>query len=74
MHSATLPAYVSIGIHNDHMGMTGFESESDPGFVSITGELRRWVKELEVIPGNISARVSRVVLGNVIYGEFEMAF
>lgn len=44
MHSAILPGYTSIGIHNNHMGMTKFESKEDPGYVSILGELRRWVK------------------------------
>ena len=28
------------------MGMTRFESEDDPGFIAITGELRRWTKEV----------------------------
>jgi len=27
--------------------MARFETEDDPGFVSIVGELRRWVKELK---------------------------
>ena len=57
MHSAILSAYMSIGIHNDHMGMTKFESEGDPGFVSVTGELQRWVKELKAIPGNLPTPV-----------------
>ncbi|KAF7510444.1 hypothetical protein GJ744_006723 [Endocarpon pusillum] len=50
MHSAILPAYVSIGIHSNHMDMTKFETEDDPGFISVTGELRRWVKELISMP------------------------
>lgn len=28
------------------MDMARFESVDDPGFVSVTGELRRWVREL----------------------------
>ena len=50
MQSAILPAYMSIGIHGDHMGMTKFETKDDPGFISVAGELRRWVKELERAP------------------------
>ncbi|KAI1452410.1 Alpha/Beta hydrolase protein [Annulohypoxylon moriforme] len=46
MRSAILPAYASIGIHGNHMDMTKFQDEDDPGFVSVAGELRRWVKEL----------------------------
>lgn len=28
------------------MGMTRFESVDDPGFIAISGELRRWIKDL----------------------------
>lgn len=52
MNSAILPAYISIGIHSDHMGMTKFEFERDPGFISVTGELRRWIKNLKPLLGN----------------------
>jgi protein SERAC1 len=47
MGSAILPAYLSIGIHRNHIDMTKLEGASDPEFVSLTGEVRRWVKELE---------------------------
>ena len=53
MHSAVLPAYMSIGIHSNHMSMTKFGSEGDPGFASVAGELQRWVKELKAMPGNL---------------------
>jgi hypothetical protein len=29
------------------MDMTKFEGPDDPGFVAVTGELRRWIKELQ---------------------------
>jgi hypothetical protein len=28
------------------MGMTKFEDVEDPGFVAVTGELRRWIKNI----------------------------
>ncbi|KKA16380.1 SesB-related regulatory protein [Rasamsonia emersonii CBS 393.64] len=56
--AATLPGYTSIGIHSNHMDMTRFETEDDPGFVSIVGELRRWIKELA--PGPVAAE--RIVI------------
>jgi hypothetical protein len=28
------------------VGMTKFESEDDPGFVAVVGELRRWIRDL----------------------------
>ncbi|RSM17674.1 hypothetical protein CDV31_003444 [Fusarium ambrosium] len=46
-HSATLPGYISIGIHSDHAQMTKFGSRTEPGFVAICGELNRWVKKIE---------------------------
>ena len=30
------------------MDMTKFEHQGDPGFVQITGELRRWIKEISI--------------------------
>lgn len=33
------------------MGMTKFEDENDPGFKSVVGELRRWVRALEPMSG-----------------------
>jgi hypothetical protein len=44
--SAILPGYIPIGIHSNHMNMTKFEREDEPGFIAIAGELRRWIKEL----------------------------
>ncbi|KAE8447349.1 hypothetical protein EG329_010907 [Mollisiaceae sp. DMI_Dod_QoI] len=49
MHSAILSAYPHIGIHANHMEMGRFSSEEDPGFISIAGELRRWVQKLKPI-------------------------
>jgi hypothetical protein len=28
------------------MDMTKFESEDDPGFIAVTGEIHRWLKQL----------------------------
>lgn len=47
MDSAILSSYTSISVHENHMGMTKFDSEIHPGFVSVTGEIRRWIKELK---------------------------
>lgn len=52
MESAILPMYISIGIHSNHMEIAKFVSEDDPGFISVTGELCRWVKELKLVAGN----------------------
>ncbi|KAM0425245.1 hypothetical protein ACHAPT_009562 [Fusarium lateritium] len=46
-HSATLPGYISIGIHSNHAQMTKFASPTEPGFVAICGELKRWAKKIE---------------------------
>ncbi|RDW82157.1 hypothetical protein BP6252_03269 [Coleophoma cylindrospora] len=47
--SAILPGYIPIGIRSNHMDMTKFEHEDDPGFKAVAGELRRWIKELTVL-------------------------
>ncbi|KAI1325369.1 Alpha/Beta hydrolase protein [Xylariaceae sp. FL0255] len=41
--SAVLAGYPAIGIHHDHRGMARFASPDDPGYMSVVGELRRWV-------------------------------
>ncbi|KAH7173733.1 uncharacterized protein B0J16DRAFT_294087 [Fusarium flagelliforme] len=46
-HSAILPGYISIGIHKNHSEMTKFNDTSDPGFVAICGELKRWMKKIQ---------------------------
>jgi hypothetical protein len=50
MDSAILPAYPSVGIHTDHIGMTKFESKDDPGFVSVEAELLRIARNARAEP------------------------
>ncbi|KAJ4287135.1 hypothetical protein N0V88_007757 [Collariella sp. IMI 366227] len=45
--SAILPGYIPIGIHSNHSDMTKFTSTDDPGFVAVSGELRRWIRDIE---------------------------
>ncbi|KAF2665820.1 hypothetical protein BT63DRAFT_428769 [Microthyrium microscopicum] len=47
-HSAVLPGYTPIGIRRNHMDMIRFGSMDDPGFTAVAGELRRWVKRLDL--------------------------
>ncbi|CAI4213165.1 unnamed protein product [Parascedosporium putredinis] len=49
-HSAILPAYNAIGIHNNHMDMPKFTSEEDPGYLSVSTEVLRWVREIQKAP------------------------
>ncbi|KAF2475988.1 uncharacterized protein BDR25DRAFT_278738 [Lindgomyces ingoldianus] len=56
-HSAILPGYIPIGIRSNHMDMTKFADEDDPGFVAVAGELRRWVKEVMAV-GNTNLPVA----------------
>jgi hypothetical protein len=47
------------------MDMTKFEDVDDPGFVAVTGELRRWIKELATagrLQGSGPTQVSGVVV------------
>lgn len=52
MQSAIISGYPSIGIHDNHMGMTKFADKEDPGFIAVTGELRRWVRQIEILNVN----------------------
>ena len=44
--SASLVGYNSISIHANHRDTVKFNVPEDPGFVSLVGEFRRWVREL----------------------------
>ncbi len=46
-HSAILPAYNSIGIHANHMDMAKFTNAEDPGYLSVSSELLRWVRAVQ---------------------------
>ena len=46
-HSAILPAYNSIGIHANHVDMGKFGGEDDPGYLSVSAELMRWVRAIQ---------------------------
>ncbi|OQE13599.1 hypothetical protein PENFLA_c045G00723 [Penicillium flavigenum] len=46
-HSAILPGYIPIGIHSNHMDMTKFAGSTDPGFLAVCGEMRRWNKDAQ---------------------------
>lgn len=56
-HSAIIPGYTAIGIHKDHREMVRFAIEDDPGFVSIVGELHRWVKEIKSHQSKLESRM-----------------
>ncbi|KXJ85308.1 hypothetical protein Micbo1qcDRAFT_223460 [Microdochium bolleyi] len=43
--SAVLPGYTAIGIHSHHRDIARFARASDPGFLSIVGQLRRLVAD-----------------------------
>lgn len=51
--SAILHGYPAIGIHADHRNIARFASADDPGFISVLGELRRWIAQMaEVVDDN----------------------
>jgi hypothetical protein len=47
MHSAILPSYNSIGIHKNHMDMAKFAEKEDPGYLAVSIEIWRWVKDIK---------------------------
>lgn len=51
MDSAILPGYLHASLPYDHRDMTKFASVDDPGFITVTNVLRRWVRAIsEVAP------------------------
>ena len=44
--SASLPGYNAISIHANHKDMVKFDTLENPGFLSVLGELKRWVREV----------------------------
>ncbi|KAJ5628167.1 hypothetical protein N7490_010395 [Penicillium lividum] len=46
-HSAILSGCSNRSIHADHMGMTKFSGNRDPGYVAVSGQLWLWVNLLE---------------------------
>ncbi|MCJ1391030.1 hypothetical protein MMC18_003891 [Xylographa bjoerkii] len=52
--SAKLSQYANTPIRANHEGMTKFNSLQDDGFLSVSGQLHRWVQEFRHLPGCIS--------------------
>ncbi|KAK8071357.1 LipA and NB-ARC domain-containing protein [Apiospora hydei] len=58
--SAILHGYPAIGIRANHRDMVRFSSPDELGFLSITGELKRWVDGLRTSDGTLRRGLSRV--------------
>ncbi|KAK7946915.1 uncharacterized protein PG986_011236 [Apiospora aurea] len=58
--SAILHGYTAIGIHSNHRDMVRFSSPDDLGFLSITGELKRWIGDLRTSDGKLRRSFARV--------------
>ncbi|KAI1120345.1 Alpha/Beta hydrolase protein [Nemania abortiva] len=58
--SAVLHGYPAIGIHADHRGIARFASADDPGFVSVLGELRRWIGQVVPTDDELEKEVGAV--------------
>ncbi|KAE8396754.1 hypothetical protein BDV37DRAFT_267426, partial [Aspergillus pseudonomiae] len=61
LQSAIIPGYPSIGIHDNHVGMTKFENKNDPGFIALIGELSRWIQQIEPLDINNSGNAAAVL-------------
>ncbi|KIV87767.1 hypothetical protein PV11_03289 [Exophiala sideris] len=53
--SATLPGYNAISIHANHRDMVRFHAPEDPGFLSVLGELRRWLADVQASELDLTA-------------------
>ncbi|KAH0536662.1 hypothetical protein FGG08_006488 [Glutinoglossum americanum] len=55
--SAKLPQYSFSTIRSNHMDMTKFRNQEDPGFQLVSSDLLRWVKALEIPKGSKAQEV-----------------
>ncbi|KAI5838256.1 hypothetical protein DFP73DRAFT_267821 [Morchella snyderi] len=44
-HSAILPAYSNYPLHANHMDMVKFSDPKDQGYIAVTNEIGRWIRE-----------------------------
>jgi hypothetical protein len=51
LKSAILERYPYKTIHDDHISMTKFKGR-DSGYKTVSIELKRWIKEMKLEPGN----------------------
>lgn len=54
-HSAILSGCSNRSIHADHMGMTKFGGNRDPGYVAVSEQLWLWVHTLEDLEAQAQA-------------------
>lgn len=45
--SVILPGYNYASVHANHKDMAKFETEQDPGYLTVLAELERWTKEIQ---------------------------
>ena len=57
-YSAIIPDRTYIGIRANHMEMTKFRREDDPGFIAVAEEIRRWMGEIRLGPTRLEAHES----------------
>ncbi|KAK8010353.1 hypothetical protein PG990_009318 [Apiospora arundinis] len=62
--SAILPGCIPIGIRANHIDMTKFAAVDDAGFVAVSAELRRWVKNLAITEAHLESLPLRNVAGS----------
>lgn len=58
-HSAILSGCSNRSIHADHMGMTKFSGNRDPGYVAVSEQLWLWVHTLEDLEAQAQAASMR---------------
>lgn len=66
--SAKLAGYPLIGILADHTDMCRFAGEKDPGYVSVSGTLVRWVAEITSPKDRQGGHINLVQYGSTFQG------
>lgn len=51
--SSILPGYNNMGIHANHIDMTKFASDEDPGYLNVSTEIMRWIRSVQSAPQQV---------------------
>jgi hypothetical protein len=57
-----------MGIHANHMDMTKFSSDEDPGYLNVSTEIMRWIRSVQSAPQKV-VQVEPVVSADSIHSS-----
>ncbi|KAH7085842.1 hypothetical protein BKA63DRAFT_27723 [Paraphoma chrysanthemicola] len=68
-HQAKISGYSSFGIHSNHMDMTKFEGDEDPGYKIFRAQITRWVGQIQsraIKPARVGSEKAKAFLRSLL--------